>query len=277
MASVFFIFSMLSCHNNSLVEFFLQHPPANGLSPKSKERLLDLLHKEFHEPFAEDHFISLKKFHKENDYDITAYQKIKLNGSKKDFYLIECSYPYMDMASYPGKFQFLINNKGKLIEFFDGIRFELVEIFPKQELFLLVVYSTAKGNGGHGIYKMKNNELVSVFTSYAKYDNFRTYDAHIDFAVNDPTELTFNINDENSDGFNDVIFSGRIRLLRALSPKGDWFDIEVVDGKEILYNEENPWKTIPVRLVFLYNPKGETFEAKEDYDATIPAMFPIKR
>lgn len=269
----FMFFSITSCHNNSLADFFEQYPPANGLSPKSKRVLIDLLSKKFHESITEDHFAFLKEFNQEENDDITAYKKIKLNGSKNFFYLIEYSFPFMSMAGYPGKYQFLMDGKGKFIEIFNAKRFELVEIFPKQEPFLLLVHSTAKGNGGHVIYKIKNNELALVFTSHDERGLFRTYDAHRDVTVNEPHELTLNINDENSDGFNDIIFSGTIKLLQALNPEGHWFDVEVVDGKEIMYNEENPWKTIPVRLIFLYNPKSEIFEANEDYAITIPAMF----
>jgi hypothetical protein len=46
---------------------------------------------------------------------------------------------------------------------------------------------------------------------------------------------------------------------------GDWFDTETINGKEVTYSIDNPFKKIPVEFIFLYDKQTGHFKAKENY------------
>ncbi len=203
-------------------------------------------------PFIADTALFLKKLIDANqvriDGTITHYKKIKLYGSNNNFILLEYNYHDGAMASYPWKFQFLFTVQGKLLAVLDASRFELLNVFPKQNPLLLAVFVTGKGNGCHALYKISSDTLENVYDGFSAYFP-RTYDEHSDKHVNEPYELNRTVKDINKDGYNDLIFSGNI-----------------------IYNQnddvsENPSSNIriPVKYIFLYNPKTRHFEEKEDY------------
>ncbi|MFZ4929204.1 hypothetical protein [Chryseobacterium sp. Mn2064] len=191
---------------------------------------------------------------------ITFFKKIKINGSDQDFYLIEYDWITGPTAEYPWKFQIILTKEGKLVKKLYAQRFELVHIFPQQNPFLLTVSSTGKGNGGHDIYKMTADSMENVYEGKIK-----TYDAHQDNKVYEPNELKLTIKDFNNDGFNDVAFSGKTVLIQGLTPQGDWYDSETINGKEVNYSVDHPFKKIPVEYIFLYDKKTGHFKEKENY------------
>lgn len=191
---------------------------------------------------------------------ITTFQKVNIYGSDKEFIFIEYDYKVGCMAAYPWKFQLLMTLNGKLIKSLSGQRYEFIEIFPNQNRFLLIASSTAKGNGGHEIYKFSADTLETVYESELK-----TYDAHQDNMVNEPNELITSVNDYNKDGFNDISFRGNLVLIQGKTKDGAWFDSETVNGKEIIYSTEYPFKKIPVDFIFLYDKKTGHFKTKENY------------
>jgi hypothetical protein len=191
---------------------------------------------------------------------ITIFKKVKINGSNQDFYFIEYDWKDGSMASYPWKYQVLLTTDGKLIKTLYAQRFEFLPVFPKESPFLLATIVTAKGNGGHDLYKITGDSLENVYEG-----NFRTYDAHEDNKVYEPNELNLKIKDFNKDGFNDISFNGKIVLIQAQTPQGDWYDSETIDGKQVNYFIDHPFKKIPVEFIFLYDKKTGHFKAKEDY------------
>lgn len=134
---------------------------------------------------------------------ITTFKKVKIYGSDKDYFFIEYDYGEGSMASYPWKYQLLLTTDGSLVKSLSGQRFDFVTIFPNQNPFLLTVTATAKGNGGHELYKFSADTLENVYEGYFDYA-VRTYDAHEDNRIYDPNELTVKIKDYNNDGFNDI-------------------------------------------------------------------------
>jgi hypothetical protein len=200
-------------------------------------------------------------YQKENE-KISEYKKVKIYGSEKEYVFIEYDYGVGGMVSYPWKYQFLLSEDGKFVGITSGKRTELIKIFPNQNSFLLVLNSTSKGNGGHQVYKFSNNTLENVLGDISHYSH-RTYDAHEDLSVNKPNELNISFTDENRDGFNDIVFSGDKLMLSAKTPQGDYYDVEVIDGKRIPFSPENPAKVIPLRYVFLYNQESGHFEVKQ--------------
>lgn len=179
---------------------------------------------------------------------ITAYRKIKIFGSNKEFIFLEYDYKDGSMASYPWKYQFLFSKDGKLIKLFGAQRFEFITIIDKQDPFLMTVLSTSKGNGGHEIYKFTSDTLESVFDGFLDYFP-RTYDAHEDNNINEPHELKLTIVDENKDGFSDIIFSGKI-IHNKYSNSID---------------DKNNNEIIPVKYIFLYDKLSGHFIEREDY------------
>jgi len=169
------------------------------------------------------------------------------------------------MVEFPWKYQLLLTTEGKLVKTFSAQRYDFVQIFPNQNPFLLVVVATAKGNGGHEIYKISTDTLENVYEGYYNY-KIQTYDAHQDHTIYEPNELTLKIKDYNNDGFNDIAFVGKIVLIQGRTKNGIWFDYEIINGDTVTYSIDNPFEKIPVEFIFLYDKQTEHFKAKEDYE-----------
>jgi hypothetical protein len=195
---------------------------------------------------------------------ITTFKKVKIYGSNNDYFFIEYDYKVGCGAAFPYKYQLLLTTNGKLVKTLSGQRFEFVTIFPNQNPFLLTVTATSKGNGGHEIYKISADTLENVYEGYFDY-GVRTYDAHEDSKIYEPNELTLKVKDFNKDGFNDISFNGKIVLIQGQTKNGDWFDTETINGKEVTYSIDNPFKKIPVEFIFLCDKQTGHFKAKENY------------
>lgn len=196
---------------------------------------------------------------------ISFYGKVNLYGSDKDFYLVEYDYGEGSTASFPWKYQLLFTKEGKLVQVLSALRLGLIKIFPGQNPFLIAVTATGKGNGGHEVYKISADTLENVYEGYYDYA-IQTYDAHQDNAVFEPAELNIFINDDNADGFNDIVFKGKIILIQGRTKNGSWYDNETKNGKTISYSISNPFKIAPIEFVFLYDIAKGHFKAKEDYE-----------
>jgi hypothetical protein len=85
---------------------------------------------------------------------ITTYKKVKIYGSDNDYIFIEYDYGDGCGAAFPWKYQLLLTTDGKLVETLAGLRFDFIEIFKNKNPFLLTVFSTSKGNGGHALYQL---------------------------------------------------------------------------------------------------------------------------
>ena len=191
---------------------------------------------------------------------ITTYKKVKIYGSDNDYFFIEYDYGVGCMAAYPWKYQLLLTAEGSLVKSLSGQRFDFVTIFPNQKTFLLTVTATAKGNGGHEIYRISSDTLQNVYEGYFDYD-VQTYDAHEDLSVFEPNELKIGFTDENKDGFNDIVFSGKKLMLGKYTKESLWYDVE--NGKP--FTIENPADRISIKYIFLYDKKTEHFKAKQKY------------
>jgi len=195
---------------------------------------------------------------------ISIYKKVNIYGSKYDYIFIEYDYGDGSMAAYPWKYQLLLTTDGEIVNYLAGQRFEFVTIFQNQSPFLLALTATAKGNGGHELYKISNDTLESVYEGYYDY-GVPTYDSHEDNRIYQPNELTLKVKDFNNDGVNDISFNGKILLIQGQNKNGDWFDSETINGKTVTYSVDNPFKKIPVEFVFLYDKQTGHFKAKENY------------
>lgn len=195
---------------------------------------------------------------------INEYKKVKIKGSKESLIFLEYQYPEGAMTGFPWKYQILMSEKGKLIRVFSGLRYEFSQIMKNENPFLMILQVTAKGNGGHKLYIMKNGILENIYEGYYDYE-LSTYDRHQDLAVYNPYELKIIVEDKNKDGYNDLMFEGNLVYLMAKSPKGFWYDVDEINGKKIEYSIENPWKKIPIQFTFIYNKENGHFVAKENY------------
>jgi hypothetical protein len=191
---------------------------------------------------------------------ITTFKKLKIYGSDKDYFFIEYDYGDGSMSSYPWKYQLLLTTDGNLVKALTGQRFDFVTIFPNQNPFLLTVTATAKGNGGHEIYKISADTLQNVYEGYFDYD-VQTYDAHGDLSVFEPYELNIEFKDQNNDGFNDIVFTGQKLMLGKYTKDSLWYDVE--NGKP--FTIENPAVRISIKYIFLYDKQTGHFKAKEKY------------
>lgn len=168
------------------------------------------------------------------------------------------------MAGYPWKYQLLLTKEGKLVKTLTAQRFELVKIFPNQPPLLLVLMATAKGNGGHELYKVTGDTLENVYEGYDEY-NVKTYDSHQENIVYKPNELILTIKDHNNDGYNDLSFKGDVLFIQGQTENGVWYDNEIINGKTVTYSADHPFKKIPVEFIFLYDHQSGRFKAKENY------------
>lgn len=196
--------------------------------------------------------------------EITAFKKLKIYGSNKSFFLVEYDWKDGCMAAYPWKNQLIFDEKGKIITTLYCERFEMVQVFPGKNPCLLTLFETAKGNGGHQLYKITADTLENIYEGYYDYA-IRTYDAHRDCCVYEPNELNLKIQDNNKDGFNDLIFYGKMLFIMGRSKTGKWYDNAIINGDTIKYSLENPFDTVDIKLIFEYNSQSGHFKAKEDY------------
>lgn len=197
---------------------------------------------------------------------ITAFKKIRLYGSDKDFYLVEYNWAAGSMSQYPWQYQVVFSADGTFVKAIDGERFELVTIFPKQNPFLLTTKVTSRGNGGHRIYKISADSLENVYEGYYDYDVRTICSGHDTYAFS-PEELHLSFKDENKDGFNDMVFSGQKLLLYATAPDGGQYDTREVNGKSKPFTPDDPAGRLPVKYIFLYDKASGHFKAKEKYPA----------
>ncbi len=195
---------------------------------------------------------------------INYFKKCRIDGSENEYYLIELDWHRGCMATYPWKYQLLFDRQGKLVKILSGMRFALVRVFPESKPFLLVVVSTARGNGHHELYQFKNGELKNIL--YYPLDFcLRTYQSHESITVNNPHEFKLSIKDINNDGYNDLVFSGRIELIEGVTKDNFWYDNTTEKGSVIQYSVDNPFRKYPVRIVFTYRPESGLFKPYGSY------------
>jgi|GEM_PF-1378142 len=195
---------------------------------------------------------------------LSKIQRIKIYGSNEVFTMVEFEYPKESLVSFPWKYQVLLTEQRTKKKIFSGLKYELLEIFPTQLPFLLLLDVTAKGNGGHRIYQIKNNQLENIYNGYIDFQ-LKTYDKHEDLAVYRPNELKITIKDINGDLYQDLVFDGEVLYLKRKSPTGIWYDSEIVNSRRTSFSIENPAKILPIILEFIYNPKTGHFEPVENY------------
>lgn len=187
--------------------------------------------------------------------EITVYKKVKMYGSSKNYYFIEYDWKVGSNADYPWKYQVLLTSEGKHVKTFAGYRFDFLTIFPGENPFLVIVRSTARGNGGHEIYKGSEETVENVYEGY--YDHrVQTFAAGEHMWTFRPNELRLSVIDENKDGLNDIVFTGKKLWLGKYTADSFWYDVE--NHKPFTVN--NPGSIEPVRYVFLYDRKTGHFK-----------------
>jgi hypothetical protein len=196
---------------------------------------------------------------------ITTFKKVKIYGSDNEYFFIEYDCKAGSGKAFPFKYQLLLTTNGKPVKALSRQRYQFVEIFKNENPFLMTVVGTSKGNGGHELYKISGDTLENAYEGYYNYA-VQTYDAHEDNKIYEPKELTLNVKDFNHDGFNDISFNGKIVLIQGQTKNGDWFDTETLNGKEVHYSIDNPFKKISVEFIFLYDKQNGHFKAKENYN-----------
>jgi len=181
---------------------------------------------------------------RENSKTLDKFEKINLNGSTKYFYFIQYSFPYSSNAEFPGKFQIIFDSKGKLLKILYAIRVEKVKIVPNENTYLFALSSTAHGNGGHDLFRINKDTIEQVYDGFVGYGP-QTYSTGYNNTENIPNELNHKFIDDNKDGFNDLVFFGKVRY------------------SEIDLGTED--KIANVKFVFLFNKTNGHFTEKEDY------------
>ncbi len=203
---------------------------------------------------------------------INYIKKTRLYGSNKEFYLVEYDYHDGANCSYPWKNQLLFDNQGRLVKVLNDIRVDIVKIFPADNPFLISVSSTAHGNGWHTISCISSDTLKNVFDGFSG-NRPQTYDNCEDNTVNEPNEFQYKITDANHDGYNDVVFYGKIVLIQGRTKNGDWYDGETINGKTVDYSVANPFKKIPAVFTFLFDSAKRYFIQQEDYAKKYQCLF----
>jgi hypothetical protein len=180
--------------------------------------------------------------------EILNYRKVDIRGSKAKLVLLEYRYA-KDWASveFPWKCQFIFKEDGALIETLNGYKYRFINIFPDEKPFLVIINSTARGNGSHSIYKFSNDSLINML-NYSVLFFPKTYDEiSCESFANVPAELKITVKDYNKDGYNDLIFTGSI-IYDTIQ--------ECVSERE--YNGKEK-----VKLTFIYNKRYDVFTSLE--------------
>ena len=175
---------------------------------------------------------------------LDKFQKIKLNGSKRFFYFIQFSFSVTSNVEFPGKFQIVLNEKGKLLKVVSAIRVDLVNVNRNENPYLFAFSSTAHGNGGHEIFRINNDTIEQVYDGFLG-NRPQTYSTGYDNDENIPNELPHKFIDDNNDGLKDLMFYGKVRYSKI--------DLGTDD------------KIADVKFIFLYNKTNGHFTEKEDY------------
>lgn len=192
---------------------------------------------------------------------ITTYSKVKINGSDKDYFLVEYDYHDGCGVAFPWKYQVILKSNGELVKVIESTRFELLTIQKNENPYLVSMVSSYRGNGGHEIYKITADTLENVYEGYNEC-KVQTYDCNHDQKVFEPYELKLKVKDYNYDGYNDISFSGKKVYLINLDKNGDWAGDLDYDYKEI---KDKKFKKVPLKYIFYYNKQNGHFVAKEDY------------
>jgi hypothetical protein len=203
---------------------------------------------------------------------INYLKKTKIYGSDKEFYIIEYDYRDGAICAFPWKYQIIFDTRGKLLKILSDIRVDIVKIFPNGNPFLIGLSSTGHGNGWHEINIIEGDTIENVYNGFLG-NRPQTYDVNQDNSVNEPSEFHYKVNDVNKDGYNDIVFFGKIVLIQGRTKEGDWYDNEIINGKTVSYSVDNPFKRIPVAFRFLYNPKSGHFIEQEDYSKKYEYIF----
>lgn len=196
-----------------------------------------------------------------NDESIKYYKNKKLFGSDKFYNLLEYSYRTSENNN-PEKILVLLTHEGKFLQklFINGLKF--LDIFNKQNPFLLTMKKTTKGNGGHILYKISEDKLEYVLDAYNTEP--RTFDAHQDSSIYEPNELNLVVKDYNNDGYNDIAFKGKIVYIQGQNDKGLWYDFEVIKNEVVYYSIDNPFKKTPIEYLYFYDKETGHFTALEN-------------
>lgn len=196
--------------------------------------------------------------------EITQYKKIKIYGSDSTFILLEYYFGGVSGVYYPWKVQLVLTEAGDLVGKLHVEEVKMFKVFPGENPFLLGFYGGYRGNGGHVLLKVSADTLEHTLQDYNR-GGLKTHDAHLDHLVYEPSELKLRVGDFNKDGFNDLVFSGKLLQIEGISEEGYTYPIYPDMENSHEYMLKNPIKKIPIRLIYHYNPETGHFEVSEDY------------
>lgn len=181
---------------------------------------------------------------------ILTYKKIKINGSKDHFVLLEYEYKDGLPEYFPWRHQLILDSNGKLVEHLTANSVQLLKVSFNEDPYLLALIVHRRGMGGHQLLKMQKGKLEKVFDSYDLHFKPETYNAYKSSYYNDPFEMNMSIKDDNKDGFNDLIFTGKI----IYNGRGNSVEDDLKNNKNI-----------DVKMIFQFDKKTGRFISKEDY------------
>ncbi len=156
---------------------------------------------------------------------ITQYKKVKIYGSDSTFILLEYYFGGISGINYPWKVQLVLTEAGDLVGKLYVEEVKMFKVFPKENPFLLGFYGGYRGNGGHVLLKVSADTLEHTLQDYNR-GGLKTHDAYLDHLVYEPYELKLRVGDFNKDGFNDLVFSGKILQIQKRAENGDWIEYD---------------------------------------------------
>ena len=181
---------------------------------------------------------------------ITECNFITIGTGNHKLVLLEYDYKDGCMAAYPWKYQVFLN-EGCTTPLHIGSYDAIQPIELNNEKYILTTSSTGKGNGIHKLLTYSNDSIINVLD--LDYNDVPTVDSHGDdgYYVN---PLITSVKDYNLDGYDDLIFSGRRKMLMARTKSGDHYNLE-----------ESEYFIKPVAFVFLFDSTKNKYSAQEDY------------
>lgn len=178
-----------------------------------------------------------------NDGKISAYYPQYIHGREDSVWILEYSVPEKESCeAHPYKQQFMFSTNGQLIyhDRADVFLFVNVKDSLAPILGILKTDCTEEGKEGqHLFYRFSNDQLICI--SDPVLDSApQTVDTKEDDAILHPSPLKLKVEDRNQDGWMDLVFSGKQRIL--------------VDDTGKRYKSWRPYQKNPVEYVCYYDP-----------------------
>ncbi len=175
-----------------------------------------------------------------------------LYGLEDSIWLIDLKLPNDSLCAPFGKhYQLIFNAKGQLIHEDSAAQAELLELWEDQPPLLMTFNHDCNHLGQHHFYKYEKGVLIDIFNVLMEstpptFDQ----DATADGIIYQPSMMDLRIEDQNKDGWNDLVFRAQKLILRG-------------PDSSKTYTLWRPYRREAMEYVFLFQKNEDWFVQKQ--------------